>query len=259
MHDSRFLARTTTVVVLTMLTVLSIFSGAAFAQLNVTTDQNRIKINAFYHGSHIKISGDTDLATDLVIKITSPEGESQLREKGKVGPFWLNTEKLRFEHVPNLYLQYSTREIKDILSQDEADKYVIGYPAMEKHTRLVPLKKDSEKTKWFNEFVKFKEAAGVYQISPERISLNKNRAESLYSITVDWPYQAQPGKYLVTVYEVDHNKVIGKTEASISVKQDGIVKTIGDLASKNGALYGVLSIVIALVVGFGISLIFKKS
>ncbi|MHB8841169.1 MAG: TIGR02186 family protein [Candidatus Aquicultor sp.] len=259
MHNSRFTLKAIAVTVLTVLSALFIFSGIAFAQLNVATNQSRIEIDAFYHGSSIKISGDTDPGTDVIMKITSPEGESKLREKGKVGVFWMNTRELKFEHVPNLYLLYSTRNIKDIITKEEADKYVVGYPAMEKYISIAPIREDREKSRWFKEFVKFKEASGLYGISSGRISTTKNGGEELYNTTIDWPFQAPPGKYMVTVYEVKHGKVIGKTEASISVKRDGFVKATGNMANKNGALYGVLSITIALIVGFGISLVFKKA
>lgn len=241
------------------LSVLSIFSSVAFAQLKLDTDQNRVKIDVFYHGSTISLSGATDPGADLAIKITSPEGESKLREKGRVGFFWMNTGELKFKHVPNLYFLYSTKDIEDILSPEEMSKHIIGYSSLREQVEITPVKRDGEKTKWFNEFVKFKEESGLYSVSPKSISVTKKGSEERYNIDIDWPFQAPPGHYTATVYEIKNKKIVDKAETSISVSQAGLVKTIANMASKNGALYGIVSIVIALVVGFGISLIFKKS
>ncbi len=247
------------VTVLITLSVLAMFSSVAFAQLKLDTDQNSVKIDVFYHGSTISLSGATDPGADLVIKITSPEGESKLREKGKVGFFWMNTGELKFKHVPNLYFLYSTKDTKDILSPEEMNKHVIGYSSLKEQVEISPIKKDSERTKWFTEFVKFKEESGLYGVSPKSISVTKKGSEERYNINIDWPFQAPPGHYTATVYEIKNKKIVDKAETSISVSQAGLVKTIANMASKNGALYGIVSIVIALLVGFGISLIFKKS
>ncbi|HZD59411.1 MAG TPA: TIGR02186 family protein, partial [Anaerolineae bacterium] len=166
---------------------------------------------------------------------------------------------LEFEHVPNLYILYSTKDLKAILNQEEMDKYIIGYPALNRHIKIVPTKSDNEKTKWFNELVKLKEASGLYSIPSQRITAIPKGNMKRYSIKIDWPYQAPPGRYIATVYEVRGGKIVDMSETSISVKQSGFVKAIADVASKNGALYGIISIVIALAVGFGISFIFKKS
>lgn len=246
-------------IIVTMLITLLALPSMAFAQLTVNTAKNHIKIRALYHGDTVSLSGRTDPGADLVIKIASTESATTLRQKGKVGFFWLNTVKLKFAHVPHLYLLYSSHDPKNILEQAELDKYIIGYPSLGKHASITPVKDESEKTKWFNEFIKFKEASGLYGINLNSISITQKGGQELYNINIDWPYQIPPGDYKATVYEIKDGKVVGKADTGISVKQDGLVKIIADMASKNGAMYGIMSIIIALVVGFAIGLIFKKS
>ncbi len=74
----------------------------------------------------------------------------------------------------------------------------------------------------------------------------------------DWPYQAAPGDYLVTVYAVKNGKVIEQAESKVNVEQVGMVKALANMAKNSAALYGVLSIGIALVAGFGVGLVFRK-
>jgi len=196
----------------------------------------------------------------LIIKITSPEGHQALREKGKVaGLLWMNVKTLKFEDVPNLYLLHSTKKVEDMLSREEVEKYVIGYPALERHVEINPVANEDEKTKWFNEFVKFKENSKLYVVSHGRITIKEGAdGKQHYYVLNEWPYQAAPGTYTVTVYAVKNKRVIEKAEKNVLVEQVGTIKGLADLAKNNGALYGIISIIAALGAGFGVGLIFRK-
>jgi uncharacterized protein (TIGR02186 family) len=236
------------------------FSEVASALLTAKTNHDRIKIDFFYHGSALNIGGVSNPAdADLIIKITSPEGLQRLRKKVKAaGLFWMNGGELKFEQSPSLYFIYSTRKLDDILSKEEMDKYVIGYSALNGHMEITPVANEDEKTKFFNELVKLKESSHLYSISSQKISTTVKDGKEDYSIELNWPYQAPPDNYLVTVYAVKDKKVIEKAEANLLVEQVGLVKALYDMAHNNGALYGILSIFAALVAGFIVAVIFPK-
>lgn len=233
--------------------------SSASAELTIKANHDHIKIDFFYNGSTVSVAGDADSGTDLIIKIASPEGHEILKQKGKVaGILWMNTGTLNFEHTPNLYSIYSTKKIEDILSTEEADKYVIGYPALSRQMEIAPALNGDERTKWFDEFVKYKESLSLYKTSSGKISTTEENGKQAYHILTDWPYQVPPGDYLITVYAVKDKKILEKAEAKVMVEQAGIVKTLSNMAKNNGALYGIISIVAALGAGFGVGLIFRK-
>ena len=235
------------------------FSGTAYAGLTIKANHDHISIDFFYHGSTVSVAGEADPYTDLIIKITSPEGHQALRKKGKAAGFlWMNVGNLNFEHTPNLYFLHSTKKIEEMLNPDEMDKYLIGYPALKKYIEITPVENEDEKAKWFNEFVKFKESSKLYSISSGKISTTKKDEKQNYRIVFDWPYQALPGDYIITVYAVKDKKIVETAVAKVLVEQVGIVKTFASMAKNNGALYGVISIIAALAAGFGVGMIFRK-
>ncbi|MBI5674328.1 MAG: TIGR02186 family protein [Nitrospirae bacterium] len=247
------------------LTAFIIFLGMimtgtkASAELTIKANHDDIKIDFFYNGSTVSVAGDADSGTDLIIKIASPEGHEILKQKGKVaGLLWMNTGTLNFEHTPNLYSIYSTKKIEDILSAEEADKYVIGYPALSRQMEIAPVSTEDERSKWFNEFVKYKESSNLYTTSSGKILTTAKDGKQAYYILTAWPYQAPPGDYLVTVYAVKDKKVIEKAESKVMVEQVGAVKMLAGMAKNNGALYGGISIMAALAAGFGVGMIFRK-
>jgi uncharacterized protein (TIGR02186 family) len=235
-------------------------SNTAYAMLTAKANHDHITIDFFYHGSTVSVRGISEPGTDLIIKITSPEGEQVLKQKGKVaGVLWMNVGKLKFEQTPNFYEVFSTKKVEDMLSREEMEKYVIGYHALAKHVAITPVANEEEKSKWFSEFVKYKEESKVYATSSGKIETIMNAdGKQEYSILTDWPYQAQPGDYLVSVYAVKDNKVIEQAQAKVNVEQVGMVKTLATMAKNNPAIYGFLSIGVALGAGFGVSMVFKK-
>jgi len=139
------------------------------------------------------------------------------------------------------------------------DRHVLGYSALEKHVELMPAANDAERGTWFNEFVKYKEDTKLYASSFGKIETTMTaEGKQQYYILTDWPYQAEPGDYLVTVYAVKDNKIIEQAEANVKVEQIGIVKTLANMAKDSAAIYGLLSIGIALSAGFGVGMVFRK-
>ncbi len=239
---------------------ITALASPASAMLTAKANHDHITIDFFYHGSTVSVRGRSEPGVDLVIKMTSPEGHQVLKQKGKVaGVLWMNVGKLTFEQTPNFYEVFSTKKVEDMLSREEREKYVIGYPALAKHVDITPVANDEEKTKWFNEFVKFKEESREYTTSSGNIatSLNAEGKQDYYILT-EWPYQAQPGDYLVSVYAVKDNKVIEQAQSKVNVEQIGMVKTLATMAKNSPAIYGFLSIGVALGAGVGVSMVFRK-
>jgi uncharacterized protein (TIGR02186 family) len=235
-------------------------SNEAFAMLTARANHDHITIDFFYHGSTVSVKGLSDAGRDLVIKITSPEGHQVLKKKGKVGGLlWMNVGTLKFENTPNLYEVFSTKKLDDILSRDEMEKHTIGYAALRKHVEVSSVADDAEKTQWFNEFVKFKEDSNLYAASSSKIAVTpkKNGLQEYYILT-DWPYQAAPGEYTVTVYAVKNRKVVEQAESHVKVEQVGMVKALAGMAANRAAFYGFLSVGIALSAGFGVGMVFRK-
>ena len=49
----------------------------------------------------------------------------------------MNVGTLNFEHTPDLYAVYSTKDRRH-LSEDEMNRHVLGYPALLKHADISP-------------------------------------------------------------------------------------------------------------------------
>jgi uncharacterized protein (TIGR02186 family) len=234
--------------------------GNAFATLTIKANHDHISINTFYHGSTVSVSGQYEPGTDLIVNITSPEAATVLKEKGKAAGFlWMNVGELHFEHTPNLYFLRSTKKVEDILNPVDTTKHVLGLSALKNHVDIeeISASSDDEKNQWFTEFVKYKEKVKLYSEETGQITLKEEDGKNIYYTLFDWPYQAPPGDYRVDVSAVKDGKIVETAQSEVSVEQVGAVKYLSTMAKNNGAMYGIISIVIALFSGFGAGLLFK--
>ncbi|MFN3480220.1 MAG: TIGR02186 family protein [Thermodesulfovibrionales bacterium] len=239
--------------------VLNFAPSRSSAELTIKANHDHIKVDFFYHGDEVTVSGTSDPGVDIIVKIASPESHQVFKKKGKMaGLLWMNVGTLNFENVPNLYFLHSTKRIEDILSFEEMDKEIIGYDALMRHTEIKPISAEGDKERWFKEFLRFKEASRIYNVMSGDVIVNEKGNKQDYYIKLPWPYQAQPGKYTVTVYAVKDKRVAEKASTTVNVEQVGIVKTLAQMAKENGALYGIISIIVAIAAGFGVGMIFRK-
>jgi uncharacterized protein (TIGR02186 family) len=246
-------------IILFVVCIMAAACDISSAELTATANHDHVNIDFFYHGSTVSIRGVSDPGTDLIIKIAAPEGHQALKKKGKVaGVLWMNVGELKFENVPNLYSLHSTKKLEDMLTPEEMEKYVLGYSALEKHIDISPLSTQEEKDKWFDEFLKYKQASKLYSTDYGKISTTMQGGKQQYYILAPWPYQAAPGDYIITVYAVKDRKIVEKAETRVYVQQVGTVKTLATMAKSKGALYGLLAILAALGAGFGVGMVFRK-
>lgn len=238
---------------------LAVLAPAAMAELTTRINHDRVEIKLNYNGSTVSVKGDSDAGQDLVIKITGPDGEEKLKSKDKIGGLlWMNTEEHTFKDVPTLYFIRSTGELDNILNQQQLNADGIGYVALAETGSIEPQAQGKERTTLFSEFFRYKESRDLYDRSVGGIDTSANADGQHYETMFDWPYQAKPGTYDVTVYSVKDGRVTDTASGQVVVEETGIVKTLSDLATEKGGFYGLLAIGVALTAGFGVGIIFGK-
>lgn len=216
---------------------------------------DEVRIDLFYHGGKLKITGKSDPGDDIIIKISSPPVESGLKYMGKAaGLFWMKVGDMEFKPVSNVYLLYTTGKIDEITSPDERLKRWIGYDALKSQVEVSSSKGPVDKDRWFNEFIKFKERDRLYAIHEGSIVKD---GQGGFSLDMDWPYQAPPGEYTLEALAVKGGVAYAKTTQKLVIKSAGMVSLLSGLAFKSAAIYGLIAIVIAMLAGLFVGIIFK--
>lgn len=249
-HRGLFAKITVPVFVAIFVYMIVCFFGSTGAQASLTmsVEHKSIPINAFYNGNTVLLKGMVDKGEDVVVKLSSDEGKETFMTKGKSAHlFWMNKNKITISGISSVYMLFSSRDIESSVSETDRDRYVLGYGAIEKRAVIAPA---TDKTRLLGEFIKLKEKNRLYGTGKEKISLIPAAdGKYEYTLQVKLPYQVQPGQYKVEAYGVKNGSISDTASDAILVEPVGIVKAMTQLASRHGALYGLMSIVIALIAG----------
>ena len=235
-----------------------IFSASESFPVTAEVSPATVAVDSLYHGSRITVTGEAEAGDDIIIKFSSPPKKMHLRKKGKQGGvLWMNVGELEFDPVSDVYIVYATKDITAILSTDQQDTYALGYDAFKRRVEVSPAANEAEKEKWIDEFLKFKMKNNTYIVSAGDIETEITGEKETYKISVDWPYQAPPQAYTVTVYAVRNNIVQSHYETPLNVEKVGALNFISGMAFNKASMYGIVSILIAIAAGFLVSAIFK--
>ena len=240
-------------------TMYILFSGSAAWALTAQVTPQDIPINLMYHGADVSIQGQSDADVDLIVKISAEPTDAHMKYKGKAaGLFWMKMGDMSFENVPAAYLLYTSRNLDSLLQEDERIKEGIGFESIKAGTKVESTAADMDPDRWIAEFIKFKKAELLYQIKENSITRPQGTNGTEYRLDIKWPYQAAPGTYTIDVLAVRDGRVVDRTATSLTVARTGIVAKLSNLAFNHAAVYGIISIVVAMVAGFAVGMLFKK-
>jgi uncharacterized protein (TIGR02186 family) len=233
---------------------LSAQSGAAATTQVSPSD---IPITLFYHGVPVEIKGQAAPGEDVMIKVTpSEQKEFHLKYKGKAaGIFWMKLGTLVFKNLPSTYLLASSGPVDKVAAQAEREAESLGFTALQKKAEITAEKGAMPAGDWFAQFLDFKKKEKLYAVQEGAVKVN---ADGSYQLTLAWPFQAPPGTYKVETITAKDGHVTGRSEAAITVELTGVVAQLSKMSSDNRAMYGILSILVAIAAGFGVGMIFKK-
>ncbi|MGE5326876.1 MAG: TIGR02186 family protein, partial [Deltaproteobacteria bacterium] len=176
---------------------------------------------------------------------------------GRAGPIWVNVGKISISGIPSVLLIFSSKRVCDCLCREELDKHVLDAAAIKEQIKIKPQVSATESVA--DEFLKLKYRQGSYQLENVGVSVAERKVEGQgYSLDFDWPKNASPGSYRVSVSACRDGNVIHSQEIPIAVEEIGFPATISGLARERPAIYGIISVVAAVLAGFGIDFITTK-
>ena len=88
-------------------------------------------------------------------------------------------------------------------------------------------------------------------------SVNLNK-DSLFRSYLELPSIVITGQFEVKILQYRNSKLVSQQVNSINVSKSGISAEIYDIAQNYSTLYGIFAVLLAVLVGWGSNLIFRK-
>ena len=223
--------------------------------------QNRISITAGFEGSEIFVYGaiarerpitEAEGPLGVVVRIEGPSEPVVVRRKDRVFGVWANAASAEIDAAPSFYAVASTGPLHETISWTEDLRLGVS---LDNALRFVDAGEAADdRDAFLDALVRLRRASGRYVLAPGGVSLSE---DVLFQTSVSLPADIHEGVYSARVFLTRERMVIDSFETEIRVNKAGLERLLYDLAKEQPALYGVLSILVALAAGLGASEVFR--
>jgi uncharacterized protein (TIGR02186 family) len=222
--------------------------------------QNRVSITADFDGSEILIYGAVKRDTpppdgsplEVIITVEGPATPVAVRRKDRVVGIWVNNASVHIDSAPSFYAVATTGPLNYILSDIDNLRYGI---TIERVIRAIGIADEAEKA---GEFVlallRVRTNEGRYRILEGKVELTE---ETLFRTDIVLPANLTEGEYKVRLFLLRDKRVIANQERVIGVRKEGLERFLFNMAMEQPLLYGLVSLVLAALAGWGASAAFR--
>jgi uncharacterized protein (TIGR02186 family) len=222
--------------------------------------QSRVSITADFDGSEILIYGAVKREApqpkggplEVIVTVEGPSTPVAVRRKGRVAGIWINNASVHIDSAPSFYAVATTGPLNHILSDIDNLRYGI---TIERVIRAIGISDEADKA---GEFVlallRVRTNEGRYRILEGKVELTE---DTLFRTDIVLPANLTEGDYKVRLFLLRDKRVIASQEKVIGVRKEGLERFLFTMAKEQPLLYGLISLVLAAVAGWGASAAFR--
>jgi uncharacterized protein (TIGR02186 family) len=222
--------------------------------------QNRVSITADFDGSEILIYGAVKRDApapeggplEVIVTVEGPSTPVAVRRKGRVAGIWVNNAAVNVDSAPSFYAVATTGPLSHILSDTDNLRFGI---TIERVIRAIGISAEADKAGDFIlALLRVRTDEGRYRILEGKVELTE---DTLFRTDVVLPANLTEGEYKVRLFLLRDKRVVASQERLIGVRKEGLERFIFNLAQEQPLIYGLVSLVLAALAGWGASAAFR--
>ena len=222
--------------------------------------QNRVSITADFDGSEILIYGAVKRDApapeggplEVIVTVEGPSTPVAVRRKDRVAGIWINNASVHIDSAPSFYAVATTGPLNHILSDTDNLRFGI---TIERVIRAIGIADEAEKA---GEFVlallRVRTNEGRYRILEGKVELTE---DTLFRTDVVLPSNLTEGEYKVRLFLLRDKHEVASQEKVIGVRKEGLERFVFNLAQQRPLIYGLVSLFLAALAGWGASAAFR--
>lgn len=232
---------------------------AAAEEVVMGLSQSSISITTNFAGSDILIFGAIkreeaipagDL--DVIVTIAGPSTPLTIRRKTRVLGLWINTDSVEIDSAPSFYAVATSGPVAEVLSQTDDLRHRISIPLA---IRSVGAPETVGDAQTFTEaLIRIRSDNHLYKLLEGSVEVQE---QTLFRSSISLPANLTEGDYRTRIFLAREGEVIAQYETVIDVRKVGLERYLFTLAHQQPLLYGLMSLAIAILAGWGASAIFR--
>lgn len=228
-----------------------VVAGLSEHQINITTN---------FSGSEILVYGAVkreapipeEPPLQVIVTLEGPPTKVAVRKKGHVFGIWINTESVVINSAPSLYIVATSGPLDKILSATDDLRYHITIPRRIHDVGLTSMAPDSPS--FIRALIRIREQEGLYALQQDAVTINQS---TLFSTRVKLPANLTEGRYKLRIFLTRGGKVVSQYDSEVGVYKTGLERWLYRLSQNQAAIYGFLSLAIAVAAGWLASAAFQ--
>lgn len=221
--------------------------------LGLSTD--KVAITTSFNGSEILIFGAVkreepikEEPLEIVITVAGPSHPVLVRRKAHRYGIWINTDAVTVDSAPSFYAVATTGPLKQVLSDTEDLRHKIS---IKRAIRSVGAPANITNSARFTEaLIRIREERELYQELEGKVALDQ---QTLFRTAIDMPANLTEGDYSTRIFLTRNGQVVSQYETTINVRKEGLERWLYVLSRQHAVVYGLLSLAIAILAGWGAS------
>jgi uncharacterized protein (TIGR02186 family) len=228
--------------------------------LVATLSTENVPILSNFTGERIAVFGVIDPGPaarpregyDVVVTVRGPRGAVTVRRKEQWGPMWLNLDARRYIAIPAFISIVSNRPLERIAQAEVRDDLRIGVDALIPPQAAArgandPVFRDALQRIRREQGLFLEDATSVKFITP-----------TVFQAQVELPGALPLGGYDVEVALFSDGALAAKTNLKFTVSKYAVEQWVADAAHRSPILYGAATSLLALLIGWLASVIFRR-
>ncbi len=215
---------------------------------------NEISIDSNFNGQDILLFGAKASAGKLIVAVRGPKRDFLVTKKDKTLGIWHNSKRIRFKNTESYYAMFSTFD-DSAISPDLLKKLGLGMDNLNYDITIGTNATEEDKPQFTNELIKnLKKENLYYEGVGDVVFLD----ETLFKVTLHFPKNISQGVYNVDLYFLNEGALESFQTIPIYVNQVGLSAKISKSAYGESFIYGIASVLLALIMGWVANYIFNR-
>ena len=225
---------------------------ASLSQTSVSLDTQFTGSELFIYGAIKPDPGHEDDKFDVIVEVIGPLKPIDVRKKQRTLGIWYNGPAVEIDKAPSFFALATSGPFRDIISHTDDLLFEIGL----KH--FIQLIDAPEWVEDRNEYIealgRIRTAEGLYAELPGAVEIKE---KVLLETRIKLPANLTEGDYTARIFVLRNKKVQDVYTQTIEVRRAGLGRFIYSAAQEYPAMYGIISILVALIAGWLASAFFR--
>lgn len=240
--------------------------GSAHAErLIVSVSNQRVTVSSNYSGQELVLFGSIEKengasadrgAYDLVVTVIGPPADMVTRRKERRFGIWMNTDSRQFLQVPSYLAVFANRPFATIAPAEVQRREQLGMTNFVLTQRVGTDYADVVPDDPFRSaFIRLRKERGLYREATDAVEF---LTPTLFRTSIPLPAEVPIGDYTVDIQLFASGTRLTRTTTSFEIVKVGFEQFVASAAKQNGLLYGLVTVMIALMSGWMASIVFRR-